>query len=110
MCGLGVFKTNSQTFTLYMRLMGANIGRNVSVSPSTDIAEFDLITVNNGATIDEIAKVRAFEARRGACACRQCTSAKMQPCAFTPLLAQVALFPRMPLYHHTQVGESAIRM
>ncbi|CAL6342202.1 predicted protein [Bathycoccus prasinos] len=65
MCGLGVFKTNSQTFTLYMRLMGANIGRNVSVSPSTDIAEFDLITINNGATIDEIAKVRAFEARRG---------------------------------------------
>ena len=58
MCGLGVFKTNSQTFTLYMRLMGANIGRNVSVSPSTDIAEFDLITINNGATIDEIAKVR----------------------------------------------------
>ncbi|CAL6335871.1 unnamed protein product [Bathycoccus prasinos] len=47
MCGLGVFKTNSQTFTLYMRLMGANIGRNVSVSPSTDIAEFDLITINN---------------------------------------------------------------
>ena len=44
-----------------MRLMGANIGRNVSVSPSTDIAEFDLITINNGATIDEIAKDQNFD-------------------------------------------------
>jgi len=65
MCGMGIFKTNAQTFTMYMRLMGANIGRNVSVSPLADIAEFDLITINNGATVDEIAKVRAFEARRG---------------------------------------------
>ena len=65
MCGLGIFKANSHTFTFYMRLMGASIGKNVSVSPSTDIAEFDLITINNGATVDEIAKVRAFEARRG---------------------------------------------
>ena len=110
MCGLGIFKANSHTFNFYMRLMGASIGKNVSVSPSTDIAEFDLITINNGATVDEIAKVRCHLKRDAAvCAYLQCTLGKMQPYASTPWLARVVLFLQMQLYHLTRAGESVIR-
>eukprot|EP00549_Striatella_unipunctata_P021685 CAMPEP_0118719264 /NCGR_PEP_ID=MMETSP0800-20121206/29357_1 /TAXON_ID=210618 ORGANISM="Striatella unipunctata, Strain CCMP2910" /NCGR_SAMPLE_ID=MMETSP0800 /ASSEMBLY_ACC=CAM_ASM_000638 /LENGTH=150 /DNA_ID=CAMNT_0006626571 /DNA_START=77 /DNA_END=529 /DNA_ORIENTATION=+ len=44
---------------MYYRLMGAKIGNNVRISLEAEIAEFDLITIGDGSSI-EYGTVRAF--------------------------------------------------
>nr|OQO21631.1 hypothetical protein B0A51_14753 [Rachicladosporium sp. CCFEE 5018] len=61
--GMGVFNLTSPTRTLYLRLLGMKIGRNVSIAYGTNLGEYDLITIGNNTVIDRC-KVRPFGAER----------------------------------------------
>jgi acetyltransferase-like isoleucine patch superfamily enzyme len=51
--GRGIFASTNWSLNFYYRLLGANIGRGVHISPSAEIAEFDLVTVGDGAALDD---------------------------------------------------------
>lgn len=50
--GFGIFRHFNSTRVLYYRLLGANIGNNVSISKYITMGEWDLITVEDGANLD----------------------------------------------------------
>ncbi|KAI9207543.1 uncharacterized protein BJ171DRAFT_596561 [Polychytrium aggregatum] len=58
-CGRGCFGTSSMTLVLYARLMGAKVGKDVALDTSTNIGEFDLIDIGDGASFDT-ARIRPF--------------------------------------------------
>ncbi|PTB71025.1 hypothetical protein BBK36DRAFT_1176362 [Trichoderma citrinoviride] len=49
-CGKGLFNTNDFTKRLYLRLMGAKIGRDVKIA-GTSLGEWDLLDIRDGATL-----------------------------------------------------------
>lgn len=57
--GLGIFKLNSKLNVLYLRMMGAKIGRNSRVSYQANIQEYDLINIGSDCYIDDCT-VRPF--------------------------------------------------
>ena len=48
----GFWGSTDWTLTLYYRMLGAQIGKNVRIQPDCDIAEFDLVTVDDGAAVE----------------------------------------------------------
>ncbi|ORX46049.1 hypothetical protein DM01DRAFT_1339686 [Hesseltinella vesiculosa] len=54
MAGPGFMAWHSSTFTLYLRLLGANVGRGCSINPNADIGEFDLLTLGDGCYLDKV--------------------------------------------------------
>ncbi|KAK6438358.1 putative NRPS-like protein biosynthetic cluster, partial [Oleoguttula sp. CCFEE 5521] len=61
--GMGVFNLTGPTRTLYLRMLGMKIGRNVSIAYGTNFGEYDLITIGDNTVIDRC-KVRPFAAER----------------------------------------------
>lgn len=61
---VGIFKLNSYLFTIYLRLMGAKVGRNSRVSCDAEIFEFDLINIGADCYLDECV-IRPFVLSRG---------------------------------------------
>ncbi|KAF9254935.1 acetyl-CoA synthetase-like protein [Marasmius fiardii PR-910] len=57
--GRGVFGWNAELEILYYRLLGAKIGQGVSIDRRAQLGEFDLITLEDGCSIDH-ALVRGF--------------------------------------------------
>ncbi|KAG7094621.1 putative NRPS-like protein biosynthetic cluster [Marasmius oreades] len=57
--GHGVFGLSAQLEIVYYRLLGAKIGRGVSIDRRAQLGEFDLITLQDGCRIDQ-ALVRGF--------------------------------------------------
>lgn len=55
----GIFKLNSNFYVLYLRMMGAKIGRNSRVSCEANIHEYDLITIGSDCYVDSCT-VRPF--------------------------------------------------
>ncbi|KAH9846200.1 acetyl-CoA synthetase-like protein [Lenzites betulinus] len=64
--GRGVFALHPALEVLYLRLMGAKIGRGVAIDASATLAEFDLLTLHDGCRIDN-ALVRGFCVEREGC-------------------------------------------
>ncbi|KAL5624568.1 hypothetical protein BROUX41_004628 [Berkeleyomyces rouxiae] len=62
LCGMGFFESNHSTLTLYYRIMGAKIGKNV-VLRDTKLQEFDLIEIGDNVVI-ESSRIRPFAAER----------------------------------------------
>lgn len=63
--GRGVFGSHNELLCWYYRMLGANIGANVHISLEADIAEYDLVTLENNSKI-EYATVRGFGVDNGA--------------------------------------------
>eukprot|EP00960_Hanusia_phi_P006958 197929-Hanusia_phi.AAC.12 len=59
LCGRGIFRYNSSTLCLYYRMLGAKIGRKVSIDHRAKLAEFDLIEIGSNTCIDNVS-VRSF--------------------------------------------------
>ncbi|KAL0571102.1 hypothetical protein V5O48_010858 [Marasmius crinis-equi] len=57
--GHGIFSSTQGLEIIYYRLLGAKIGRGVSIDKKAQLGEFDLLTVHDGCTIDQ-ACVRGF--------------------------------------------------
>ncbi|EME46283.1 acyl CoA synthetase-like protein [Dothistroma septosporum NZE10] len=62
-CGLGVFSLFNWTRVLYLRLMGVEIGSNVTIQRGVQMGEYDLITIGDDAVLER-SKVRPFAAER----------------------------------------------
>lgn len=59
-----MFGLSKKSLNLYYRLMGAAIGKDVSININCDIAEYDLIYIGDGASIDA-AVIRGFALDNG---------------------------------------------
>jgi len=90
-CGRGVFRHSGRSLIWYYRLLGAKIGRDVSIHPSARFAEHDLLTIGDGSAIDNVS-VRAFTLGAGAMRLEPLTLGKSVTVA-----AKVALVPGMPV-------------
>lgn len=64
--GRGIFAMHPELSKLYYRLLGARIGKNVSISKQARLGEFDLLTFEDGCHIDS-ALVRGFCVEREGC-------------------------------------------
>ena len=64
--GPGMFGWNDSTYALFLRLMGARIGRGAKIGRNVRIADHDCLDVSANATVDDFAHLRAAEVRRGA--------------------------------------------
>ncbi|KAF7317849.1 Peroxisomal-coenzyme A synthetase [Mycena kentingensis (nom. inval.)] len=65
--GRGVFAMHPSLELLYYRLLGASIGRNVSIGKGARLGEYDLLTFRDGCRIDENALIRGFCVEREGC-------------------------------------------
>lgn len=63
--GRGLWGTNNTLLIWYYRMLGAQIGSSVQISSEAEIAEFDLLTINDNAKV-EYSKVRGFGVDNGA--------------------------------------------
>ena len=63
--GRGVFGSHNELLCWYYRMLGANIGSNVRISLDAEIAEYDLVTLENNSMI-EYSTVRGFGSDNGA--------------------------------------------
>lgn len=61
--GLGIFQTFNWSRVLYFRLMGAKIGRNVTLNQGVTLGECDLVNIEDGAALERCI-VRPFAAER----------------------------------------------
>ena len=61
----GVWGSNDFLLNTYYRMLGAKIGKNARISLECEIAEFDLVTIGDGASL-EFATVRGFGVDNGA--------------------------------------------
>ena len=64
--GPGLFGINDCTYRVFLRLMGARIGKGAKIGRHVRIADFDCLDVHANATVDDFAHLRAAEVRRGA--------------------------------------------
>lgn len=62
--GRGVWGSTEQSLNFYYRLLGADIKKNARISLEADIAEYDLVTIGEGAAV-EYASVRPFGVDNG---------------------------------------------
>ena len=61
----GIWGSHDVLLNAYYRMLGAKIGPNVEISPECDVAEFDLVEIGAGASL-EMATVRGFGVDNGA--------------------------------------------
>ena len=52
-CGRGGFELSNATLIWYYRLLGARIGKGVTISPSATIGEYDLLELQDGVNLDK---------------------------------------------------------
>lgn len=64
--GRGIFSMHPSLEILYLRLLGAHIGKNVRIHHSARLGEFDLLTFREGCIVDG-ACVRGFCVEREGC-------------------------------------------
>ncbi|KAL9620528.1 MAG: hypothetical protein Q9160_004997 [Pyrenula sp. 1 TL-2023] len=64
LCGRGIFNQHQWLRTLYLRLLGAKIGKNVSIHEKAQLGEFDLISIEDGVTLDRHSIIRPFAAEK----------------------------------------------
>ena len=64
--GPGFFGLNDVTYRVFLRLMGARVGKGAKIGRHVRIADFDCLDVHANATVDDFAHLRAAEVRRGA--------------------------------------------
>ncbi|EME83076.1 uncharacterized protein MYCFIDRAFT_36349 [Pseudocercospora fijiensis CIRAD86] len=62
-CGMGVFALFNGSRVLYHRLLGAKIGRNVTIQKGVTIGEWDLLTIEDNVVLER-SIVRPFAAER----------------------------------------------
>lgn len=61
-CGLGLFTQTNYTLCLYLRLMGARVGRNVTIKGAS-LGEWDLLEIEDGAVLERCT-LRGFAGER----------------------------------------------
>ncbi|KAI8078628.1 uncharacterized protein BX664DRAFT_342329 [Halteromyces radiatus] len=65
LAGLGIFGAEPWLHCLYLRMMGAKVGKSCHVNPKADVREFDLVTIGDGCTLDEKCSARPFTLSTG---------------------------------------------
>ncbi|KAJ5551835.1 NRPS-like protein biosynthetic cluster [Penicillium sp. DV-2018c] len=63
-CGKGMFNHWNWSRVLFYRLLGAKIGKNVTLSPSTKLGEYDLIEIGDNVVMDTATQCRPFAVER----------------------------------------------
>ncbi len=58
-CGRGIFDHHSLSVAFYYRLMGAKIGKGVVINRMTNLGDYDLLDIRDGASLDDCT-VRPF--------------------------------------------------
>ncbi|KAI0693792.1 acetyl-CoA synthetase-like protein [Cytidiella melzeri] len=64
--GRGIFAIHPKGLVLYCRLLGARVGKDVSIANTAALGEYDLLTLEDGCRIDK-AVVRGFCVERDSC-------------------------------------------
>ena len=64
-CGRGVFNWSNAGSRIYLRLMGAKVGKGVVINTRANIGEYDLIELEDNVTLDSKSSVRPFTLDRG---------------------------------------------
>lgn len=64
-CGRGVFNWSNTGLRLYLRLMGAKVGKGVVIDTRANVGEYDLIALGDNVVLDSKASVRPFTLDRG---------------------------------------------
>ena len=64
--GFGIFGMSDGLFRIYLRMMGARVGRGAKIGRLVRIADFDMLEIHANAAVDDYAHLRAAEVRRGA--------------------------------------------
>ncbi|OJJ84711.1 uncharacterized protein ASPGLDRAFT_170616 [Aspergillus glaucus CBS 516.65] len=62
-CGKGIFNNYNWSRVLFYRLLGAKIGKNVTLAPSAKIGEYDLVEIGDNVVLDTC-QVRPFAVER----------------------------------------------
>ncbi|KAF7289447.1 Peroxisomal-coenzyme A synthetase [Mycena chlorophos] len=65
--GRGVFSMHPSLEILYYRLLGAHIGRNVTIQKGARLGEYDLLTFRDGCRVDGNTLIRGFCVEREGC-------------------------------------------
>lgn len=60
LCGRGFFAWHGRALVWYYRLMGASIGRDVTIHWRANLGEYDLLTIEDGAWVSAKTTVRPF--------------------------------------------------
>lgn len=63
-CGKGMFNKWNWSRILFYRLLGAKIGKNVTLAPSAKIGEYDLIEIGDNVVLDTGVQCRPFAVER----------------------------------------------
>jgi acetyltransferase-like isoleucine patch superfamily enzyme len=94
--GRGIFGSSETLLNLYYRMCGATIGHDARISLEADLAEYDLVTIGNGAAI-EYATVRAFGVDNG---CMMLGPVSVGDYASIGVKSVVCPFTSIPDFHH----------
>jgi acyl-CoA synthetase (AMP-forming)/AMP-acid ligase II/acetyltransferase-like isoleucine patch superfamily enzyme/acyl carrier protein len=104
--GRGVWGSHDSLLIWYYRMLGANIDAGVRISLLADIAEYDLVTINNNAKI-EYSTVRGFGVDNGAMILGPVTVGES---ASTGILSIVAPFTKVPAGAHVGPASSSYEL
>lgn len=106
MIGRGSWGSNEQTLSLYYRMLGAKIGRNVRISSQADVAEYDLVTIDDDAVV-ELSTVRAFAIDNG---CMILGPVGVGKCSSVGIRAVVAPYTSIPNNCHLAPATSSYEL
>lgn len=104
--GRGIWGSHNRLLIIYYRMLGATIGSGVDISLEADIAEFDLVFIENNAKI-EYATVRAFGVDNGAMILGPVTVGES---ASVGVRSVVAPFTRVPKDSHVGPASSSYEL
>ncbi|KAI8060739.1 hypothetical protein BC940DRAFT_149570 [Gongronella butleri] len=62
--GPGILACSGRTFSWYLRMLGAKVGRGCSINVEIDIGEFDLLVIGDHCSLDKV-NLRPFHLERG---------------------------------------------
>ncbi|KAJ5774946.1 NRPS-like protein biosynthetic cluster [Penicillium paradoxum] len=63
-CGKGMFNKWNWSRVMFYRLLGAKIGRNVTLAPSAKLGEYDLVEIGDNVVLDTGSQCRPFAVER----------------------------------------------
>lgn len=99
--GRGIFGITPQTLNFFYRLMGARIGSDVIISLDCEIAEYDLVFIDDGARVDA-AIIRGFTVDNGCMLLGEASVGKNSSVGIKSVIA-----PNVPVPANAHLGPSA---
>ncbi|GKY96221.1 hypothetical protein MPSEU_000582000 [Mayamaea pseudoterrestris] len=94
--GRGIFGSTESLLCFYYKLCGATIGQNARISLESDIAEYDLVTIGEGAAV-EYSTIRGFGVDNG---CMMLGPVAVGDFASVGVKSVVCPYTAVPDFHH----------